>query len=39
MMEAKKEKEGQELPSPGLSSKLANSSKDEVPKAVTEQWF
>ena len=39
MMEAKKEKEGQELPSAGLSSKLASSRKDEVPKAVTEQWF
>lgn len=35
-MEAKKEKEGQELPSAGLSSKLASSSRD-VPEA--EQWF
>lgn len=39
MMEAKKEKEGQEPPSAGLSSKVASSSKDEVPKAVIEQWF
>lgn len=38
-MEDKKEKEGQEPPSAGLSSKLASSSKDEVPKAVTEQRF
>lgn len=38
-MEAKKEKEGQELPSAGLSSKLASSSKDEFSEAVTEQWF
>ena len=36
MMEAKKDKEGQELPSAGLSSKLGSSSKD-VPEA--EQWF
>ena len=38
-MEAQKEKQGQKPPSAGLSSKLASSSYDEIPKAVTEQWF